>query len=133
MTNPFDATDDVEFFLDPWVGYSRMTLFFVGGAYVLLGAAMGLAFPSLLAADPTVDPEVALAMGGTFGVIIFVFCAFFGVLNFLAAFGLGQRAKWAWIMTLILGAIYAPSACLPFGAVLLYGMLNDRTRKAFMG
>ncbi len=32
-----------------------------------------------------------------------------------------------------LGCIYAPSVCFPIGAVILYGCLNERTRKSFIG
>ena len=119
---------------DPWVFYSRMTLIFTGVCYLLLGGVMGMFMPAIMKLDQQPgDQEIPETFNLVFGVIMFVMCAGFAFLNFVAAWGLGRQAKWAWFMAVILGGLYAPSACLPFGVVLLYGMLNDRTRKSFLG
>lgn len=67
------------------------------------------------------------------GIALVLVGIFMGLWNFATAAGLGIRAKWAWFSALVLGGIYVSSACLPFGAVLLYATLNDRGRKAFLG
>lgn len=115
----------------PWIRYSRWILWFCGAMYVLLGIGMGVFMPLGFMADPTIDDDAGVVMGGCFGVFAFGFSAAFGALNFAAASGLARRQKWAWIATIVLGGIYAPSICLPFGGALLYGMLQDDVRKAF--
>ncbi|MCK6505614.1 hypothetical protein L6R53_19815 [Myxococcota bacterium] len=113
-----------------FITWSQVTLVFVGACYLLLGIVMIPLFPMMAAADGNeVPPAVALG----FSLFILVVAAGFGLLNFVAAWGLGRRAKWAWIMTIILGGIYAPSGCMPFGVLLLYAMLNAEGRAQFEG
>lgn len=132
MSDPYGhdelPTDD----LLPWVKYSRWILWFCGAMYVLIGIAMGVLIPFGIVADPTMDDDAGLVVGGCFGAFSFALSTGFGALNFLAASGLARRQKWAWIATVVIGAIYAPSICLPFGGALLYGMLNDEVRKAYL-
>jgi hypothetical protein len=119
--------------LDRGVRLTRVALWFVGACYALLGVIGGPLMGMATMADPTLDPDVAQIMGGVMMGVMLVMGLGFGLVNFVAAWGLGGGGKWAWILTIILGAIYAPSACLPFGAVMLWGMLNDDTRKLFLG
>jgi hypothetical protein len=58
-------------------------------------------------------------------------CGGLGGLNIVAAIGLGRRAYWGWLMALVVGAIYVPSGCLPFGAVIVYALLREDARLAF--
>lgn len=111
-----------------FITWSQITLVFVGVCYILLGIVMVPLFP-LMAAEDGAELPPALSWG--FGLFILLVSGAFGLLNFVAAWGLGRRAKWAWIMTLILGGIYAPSGCMPFGAFLLYAMLNAEGRAQF--
>ena len=50
----------------------------------------------------------------------------------LAAVGLGRGARWGWGVTVAIGGLYTPGLCLPVGALLLYTMLNDEVRRAFL-
>jgi hypothetical protein len=118
---------------DPWVLAARYILWFCGVSYLLIGlGCIGIFAAMPLLAEPSDDfpplfvwiPFALLSLGLTVGVAL---------VNVAAAVGLGRGRRWAWIVTLILGATYAPSACLPFGAVLLYAMLNDRTRRRYLG
>jgi hypothetical protein len=133
MTNPFDPAFDPDAIPEPdtWVTVSQAVLVFCGVSYLLIGVLGGLGMGLAFSMDPTIDPALGVPFGIGFGVMMFLMGAFFGGLNFVAAWGLKSRAKWAWIMTLVLGAIYAPSGCMPLGMLLLFGMLNDKTRKNF--
>jgi hypothetical protein len=114
----------------PWVRWSRMILWVTGGLYLLLGVGMVPLLALLLLADGSAAQEdvVGGIVGGLCAAVVGVF---FGGVNFVAARGLARGDKWAWITTLIIGGIYAPSGCLPFGVALLYGMLQDDVREAF--
>lgn len=121
-----------ELALDPWVGRSRLVLWFCGAMYLLLGVVLGVLFPLGSLADSSSEaPPMVVAV--VMGVLMFLVSAGWGLFNFVVAWGLGRGARWAWICGVIIGGIYAPSICLPLGAVLLYGLLNDATRKAYMG
>jgi hypothetical protein len=131
MTNPYDAGQDEHEWVDAtWVGHAQSVLWFVGACYVLLGIVFMPLYGWGMSQD--MPPEVGVPFAIVTGLLGLVCCGGFGVVNFVAAWGLGLRAKWAWILTLCLGAIYLTSACLPFGAVLLYAMLEDNGRKLFL-
>jgi hypothetical protein len=53
------------------------------------------------------------------------------VANFAAAVGLSRGAKWAFIATLVLAALYVTSICFPFGGVMLYALLRRDVRERF--
>lgn len=112
------------------ITWAQVTLVFVGVCYMLLGVVMVPLFPMMAAADGN---ELPAGLSLIFSLFILAVAGGFGLLNFVAAWGLGRRAKWAWIMTLILGGIYAPSGCMPFGVFLLYAMLNAEGRAQFEG
>jgi hypothetical protein len=137
MAEPYVPPTDpeerlIEIALDPWVGWSRTALWFCGVVYVLFGLTLGplMAAPFML--DPTMPEGLGVGLAVVMTVISLVICGGFGLLNFVAAAGLGRGAKWGWILAVVVGAIYLPSGCFPFGGIILYGMLNDRTRKLFL-
>lgn len=110
--------------------WARWTLMVVGVLYLL----MAVGFTPLFIWSMGQDPEAQLSGVAELiiGLVMFVFIAGFGVLNFVAVWGLGKGAKWGWFVALILGGMYLPSGCMPFGAVILYGLLNDKVRKAYL-
>jgi hypothetical protein len=136
--NPYASPDEADLDREiriaqlQWVMYSRWILIFVGLFYVGLGAVIPLFYGSIAFVDPEIGPEMApfLAAGGLCAAL---FIWGFSVPMFAAAWGLKRGKKWAWVVTLIVGAMLAPSACLPLGAALLYGMLQDPVRKEFVG
>lgn len=116
----------------PWIRFSQFVLMFCGAAYVLIGLIFGPLMVVVMWADPELDNALGLAIGTGTGLLVLVLCVGVGVFNLVTAWGLAKRRKWAWISAIILGAMYAPSICLPFGVILLYGMLNPETRSAFI-
>lgn len=119
---------------DPWPGYVAAALVLAGLGYLVFAVV----FPLLLdfameldrqAGKPTPPPEGRAVMFGVFALL----CAGFAAVNFVGAWGVKKRTKWGWIVGICLGGLYAPSICLPFGAVILYGLLNERTRKRMLG
>jgi hypothetical protein len=137
MADPYIPPDDpeerlIEIALDPWVNYTRYALWFCGAIYFLFGLGLGPLMSAPFLLDPTIPENMGMIMAVVFTLVTLVICGGFALLNFIAAAGLARGAKWGWILAVVVGAIYLPSACVPFGAVILYGMLNDRTRKLFM-
>ncbi len=117
---------------DFWLKASIWTLWFCGAVYLLLGCC----FPLALFLGPTLGNEAGGRPGETAVMMIFavVMLAVGGgcaVGNFAVARGLARRQKWAWIGAVIAGGLYAPSGCLPFGAVLLYAMLRPGVKESY--
>jgi hypothetical protein len=114
---------------NPWFGYVRVCLLLAGGAYVVLG----LVLAPLMTFGMTAEDELPVGVAIAIGVVTFIFSAGFGVLNFVAARGLKNETKWGWILSIVIAAIYAPSICLPLGAIMLVGLLQDDVRKRCIG
>ncbi len=105
---------------------ARGTLWFCGAVYLLLGLV------SLLMVVPLMlEGGEGIVVGLIMGVFMLAICGGIAAVNFVAAWGLGARKKWAWIVTIILGALYAPTGCLPLGVLLLYAMLRSGFKEAY--
>lgn len=118
---------------DPWPKYAAVTLVFCGFAYFLIGLGYPALFAFVMTSEGEMGATEAAALSGAVFVLVFAFLGAVAVFNWVAAFGIYRERKWGWVLTLVLGALYAPSACLPFGIVLLYATLNERTRKRILG
>ena len=138
MDNPYSASDADEFssweetllFL-PWIGRVRITLMVIGLFNLLASVSVPVMYYFIGLND--MGHQGALMMAG-FGVVVGLIVAVMGVVPaFVAAWGLGKGKKWAWFVALILGAMYVPSICFPVGGIILYGLLQDDVRKAFLG
>lgn len=137
MTSIYEPPTDpeerlIEIALDSWVNYSRWILWLCGIIYLLLGLAMGPIATAGIVTDPTMPQwlSILILVGST--LFTFLICGTIGIINLAAANGLGRGSKWSWYVTLILGGLYLPICCGLFGAILLYAMLNDKTRKLFL-
>lgn len=106
------------------------SLWFVGGAYLVLIPVFGLLFTVGIQSDPTAPPE-AQEFGVAMAVLVGVISVPVAVLNFAAAVGLARQRKWAWFVAMGLALLYAPSICLPFGVVMLMALLNAEVRREF--
>ena len=115
----------------PWIRVNQAVLLFIGAIYLIFGVFLGGIYtilPLVLMAD---EPDAIVML--PVGILMFVCCGGVGILNLVAAWGLGAHKMWGWVLSLILGAMYIGSACMPFGAVLLYGLVIDEpTRKVFL-
>ena len=101
-----------------------------GLLYLVLGAAMAAVVQAGGLDEPGQDPMPA-GVKAAFAAAALVVSGGFGALNLLAAVGLSRRAFWGWVLALIVGGIYVPTACLPFGAVIVYALLREDARLAF--
>ena len=119
---------------DPWFRLAIGSLWFCGSMYVALGAlACGYAVYTSFQvqshvvshAGPSILQSVASAAILLVGVLV-------GTANFVVAWGLRRHAKWAWIGALVIAAVYGPSGCLPFGAVIAYALLRAEVREAYL-
>ncbi len=122
---------------DPWMSWVPILLHVVGAAHLLLGVG-GILFltgAGGLMATSGVGNDGAWVFGVMLLEAVFIGGVTFGIgaVHFAAGWGFGRGAKWGWFGALILGAIWAPSACLPVGVAILYGCLNQRTRTRFIG
>lgn len=132
MDNAFEPGAEEEEEPLPLLYATQMTLVGFGALYWLLGLLgivlllMGIA----LAAEGSEDAFILIIEGP----ILLVTGGGFGSLMIATAGGLQRRAMWAWIATLVCGAMFLSSpCCLPIGAMWLYAMLQDRTRQVFLG
>lgn len=116
----------------PMVRYARIVLIVLAAFNGLVALAIPPAYYLIGSADPELGSDGATMMAA-FGV-----CVSLGILAIsvgpmvYAVYGLGRGQKAAWYVTVIVGALYVPSICLPVGGFLLYAMLNDEVRKAFL-
>ena len=116
-----------------WIGRVRGILYLVGVMYIVLGVVGAPLISMGFMNDPSLtDDPVAPWLGYGTGALMFCCSGGFGIFNFIAARGLKSGRKWAWILSLCLGGIYAPSACLPFGALILFGLLQADVRSVFL-
>ncbi|MEQ1503863.1 MAG: hypothetical protein ABMB14_16600 [Myxococcota bacterium] len=123
----------IEIALDPWTNRARTVLWLCGMVDLLLGVALGPVIAMPLFSDGTTSQ--AMAIGALVGVTLvsLVLGGGFGLVQLVTAGGLGRGSRWAWYVTLVLGAVYIPGACCLLGAVLLAAMLNEKTRRLFLG
>ena len=101
-----------------------------GALYFVLGAVFAAAFHAGAFDEPGQRP-LPDPFRTVFTAASLALCGGFGGLNIVAAIGLGRRAYWGWLLALVVGAIYVPSGCLPFGAVIVYALLRADARLAF--
>ena len=133
-TDPLDPLDrELAALSLPYMGWARIALWVAGAFYGLLGLAM----PPLLYLSFTMDPELqgeafAPWFGAGFGVFGLLCSGGIGALNVAVAVGLGRGSKWAWFGGLILGGIYLPSICLPFGVVIFLALLQTEARGLYL-
>lgn len=139
MSDPFaapSAVDPIEVGeLSIWIRLAQGTLAFVGLAYGL----MTLTLVPLMMAMPFVDPELAhdpepvkWMISSFMGVFGCVCVGGYATLPVLAVVGLQRRALWGWVIGLIIGAMLTPSGCMPFGALILVGLLHPEGRDIYL-
>jgi hypothetical protein len=107
------------------------TLWFCGVAYVLLTIVVLGAYALPFVVGPG---QVGAAEAGIMAVVggfATGMMAAIAAANFFAAWGLSRRKKWAWLLAVILGGLYAPSGCLPFGALILFTLLRSGVKESF--
>lgn len=122
---------DQDFEKDGWLRATRYVLIFVGVCYLPL-IGLGPYLASTKFNDPKMPADFNRGFGIVFTLVIAVVCVGVAALNFAAAWGLARGKRWAWTLSVILGALYAASICLPFGAVILYGLLRDKVRNLYL-
>jgi hypothetical protein len=117
----------------PWIRLTRYTLWFVAACYLLLGLGTGGLMPVMAFVDPELDGDpIAVGIFSGVGLFLFLFSAGFGALNLVAARGLARGAAWGWLLSIVLGGMYVTSACVPFGAVILIGLLQSDVREIYL-
>lgn len=120
---------------DGWLKWTVAVLRFVGVAYVALGVCLGGLFlmPMMLAGSADAPPGLGeqAMINAALAPVFLLFSVAIGAVNFVVASALVKRKSWAWFGALILGGLYAPSICLPFGAVILYALLRPGVKQAY--
>lgn len=123
------STADLE--TDGWLRGAIWSLRFCGAGYLLLGLATPLMLGFVIVAENSKGQgeSVFMALGAT---LLFAVGAGCALMNFLVARALNRRQRWGWIGAIVAGAIYAPSGCMPFGALILYAVLRPGFRDAYL-
>ena len=107
---------------------ATLALHVSGVLYVLSGIVLALV---PLAWDPDAEPGYLLRAGVTW--FLAALCLGLAALAWATARGLRAARRWAWRTALALFALYLPSVFLPLGAVGLFGLLSEGTRRRFPG
>lgn len=134
MSNPFATGVEAPEVGDTMgVRVVRVALIVGAVAYLLLGLVTGGILLSLrwFGADGMTRGDRAVFL--VFGVAMPVMCTFLAGVNLAPLLGLRQRAPWAWATAFGLSMVYLPSAFFPIGLALLWGLLNEKTRREFLG
>lgn len=117
----------------PMVRYASLLLWALVSLAVLLflGLNAGAVYWAVTEVDNLTEFDVGLPILGMscVGLMALVW----SVPQIAAAIGLRRGAKWAWYLTIGIGALYALMCCpgLVFGGPLLFLVLNDEVRNAF--
>jgi len=114
---------------DGWLRATRYVLIFTGACYLLV---IGPVIIEHKFHDAHMSPDFTHALEIGARVVMLAVCGGAAALNFAAAWGLARGKKWAWIMALVLGGLYAPSICMPLGGVILYGLLREPVRRRYL-
>lgn len=123
----------------PWVRRAAMVINLLGvvqllGVFGMLVAAAMVSAPAT--GDPMLDAQLAesmLPIKIAYAVVGSCCSLPIAILHFVAASNLASAKKWAWFVSLFLGVLYIPGLCLPFGAVIVFGLVQEDVRKRFLG
>lgn len=110
---------------DGLLGASRGILWFCGFMYLIVGCLSGYNFGSGGLPDA---PQWLAVLSG---VLVFGVAAFFALVNFIVANSLANGSKWAWYAGMVLGVLYIPSCCFPFGVLMVAGLVRGPVRQAY--
>lgn len=115
----------------PYLNLTIASLLTSALGYVVLGIVLGpVGGMAWMMDDPYREPLPPSIMM-IFSAIMVAVCVGVAILNVVAVVGLRRRAKWGWFLSLVLGLIYLPSLCLPFGLAIFLPLLQAEVREAF--
>lgn len=105
------------------IGLAITCLHISAAIYLLIGIAVGLFGVAFRAEMESQDFVLVWTL---LGIVV----GFIAVIE-VTAWGLQQRKFWAWVVGLIIFALYVPSLFIPLGVLGLIGLLNDASRREF--
>lgn len=118
--------------MTPSLFIPRASLVFCGLMYLLLGLVLGPLGGLAFLAEADSGGSADGAINAIFAVIMMLVCGGVGIANLVAAWGLGGGSrKWAWFLSIILGFIYVPSGCLPFGLAIVWPLWQQDVKDHF--
>ncbi len=122
--------NEIDLSNDSYFKWAIRSIWFCGTCYLLLGLLCPASMILLYSVAPAGggDEQIVNLITGIVMFPVGVACA---IGNFVVASALKKRKKWAWIGGLIIGLLYAPSGCMPFGALILYGLLRNGVKQAY--
>ena len=125
MLEPTDAQLDA-IATDTGVRVARTTCWVIGGSW----AATGVLGAPTVGVWMTSTPGASEVLSAVVSFTVLAIGLGAGLTHFLAAWGLIDGRRWAYVLSLVLGA-FAALGCVPVGAVLLVALLNPATRRHF--
>ena len=105
------------------------SLWFCGVFYLLLGVVLSPMIGWLMSQSP--EGELPTWFNTVMGAILFAVSVACAAGNFAVARAIQKRRSWGWVGAVIIGAIYAPSGCFPFGLLILFAVLRPGVHEAY--
>lgn len=113
---------------DGWLNATCVTLGFCGLCYLplIIIGPIQLSYMSNHASLAEHNLKFVVTL-----IVFAIVCGGVFVASMVTAWGIRRGKRWAWIMGVVFGGLYLPSCCLPFGAMILYGLLRENSRRLF--
>ncbi len=128
MDSDLDPFDDPRLG-NPWLRYATMCLNLLALLMIVGGVITGGWFGSNIAETS----EMGWMLGAPVALGISFFAALWAAMHFIATALIGRGNKIGWVFGVLLGVLYMPNLCPPWGIIILVGLLNEKSRKTFLG
>lgn len=114
---------------NPWLRYATLSLNILALAALIGGVIAGGWFGASIAETS----DMGWLLGAPVALGIMTFSALWAITEFITTALIGRGNKIGWVFGLIFGVLYLPWLCPPWGIIILIGLLNAKSRKAFLG
>ena len=128
MDSDLDPFDDPRLG-NPWLRYATTCLNLLALLTLIIGVIAGGWFGANIAETS----EMGWMLGAPVALGIIVFSALWSVVHLVTTALIGRGNKIGWVFGLLLGVVYLPQLCPPWGIIILVGLLNEKSRKHFLG
>ncbi|MBX2803111.1 MAG: hypothetical protein KTR31_35855 [Myxococcales bacterium] len=116
---------------DTGVRAARLTSWVIGATWSAAGMLGAPTIGVWITANPGASQDTTAVISAVVSLGVLAVGLGLGLTHFVAAWGLIDGKRWAYLLSLGLGAM-AALGCVPVGAVLLVALLNPTTRRHFL-
>ncbi|MFT6160600.1 MAG: hypothetical protein ACJATT_004451 [Myxococcota bacterium] len=128
MDSDHDPFDDPRLG-NPWLRYATLCL----NILALLTMFGGIFAGGWVASNLAETSGQGWLLGAPVGLTIGFFAIFWGILHVITTVLISRGNKIGWMFGLLLGVVYLPQLCPPWGIIILVGLLNEKSRRSFLG